>query len=178
MSSGSWILDILDPETQSGWKVDGLCSLSFGGFPHSIESVWWLRQRTVTDSCIGEMRSEKKLSSWCWSSVCDICVSQIWSNQLPTTEISLVTLAAIPLSEAISSPGKLFLFVLGLDGGRRGRISFAGRMWVCWRAFAQRKCPTLSPGRRRLPDGVFFTLSLVPKWQLSSVSKFWTWIDS
>lgn len=49
-----------------------------------------------------------------------------------------------------------FRFCFGGLGGGGGGISFAGRMWVCWRAFAQRKCPTLSPGRRRLPDGAGF----------------------
>lgn len=40
---------------------------------------------------------------------------------LPPTEISLLSLAAVPLSEPISSPGKPFLFVLGgLDGGGEG----------------------------------------------------------
>lgn len=68
-----------------------------------------------------------------------------------------VTLRPFPLLES------LFLWGGGL-WWRVGGISYAGRMWVCWRAFAQRKCPTLSWGQQWLPGGFFSPSYFVPKW--------------
>ena len=70
-------------------------------------------------------------------------------------------------SEAVSSPEKPFIFLLWEFSwwwGAGVEISFPGRMWVYWRAFAQRKCPRLSPRWWQLPDEVFSPSDRFPKW--------------
>lgn len=144
----------------SHWKLYNECSVEW------LESRWpvfwahwqvppfywiwrrWNRGRSRTDTCDcgGRVRRRKthvnnqSLSFWL---VTVAAVSYLWGDFLSW--------------KAFCCRG---------SGVVRGGISFAGRMWVCWRAFAQRKCFLfLSPGWQQLPRD-FFIPELVPQWQV------------
>lgn len=156
-----WWVDLI----QRDWEVDGLCCVSLGFFP-VLFNVFGSRGQLET-TCSSKHEREKKLSSRYQSSA----LWRVRSEASGILQLKVWSLCWASLWGRFLS-WKAISFCLELW---RGGELFAGRMWVCWRAFAQRKRPTLSPGRRRLPDGPFF-LCLILKRRLCSSSPVWTGI--